>query len=384
MRTKEFRSYVSLSYVDKIFIIYVPGSELTQIHERTTWLYIPRSFKDLGYYSAIICGKYSLKSSYGIEVHSTLPRNKSLLKSLIEPFLGFRYIFRLEPDILLISPIGSYLFSIIPLILIYKMYTKVTRSKRTKIILKTDWSLEFINMGKYKKALSILLLILSSHVFDRVSLETYCGIKKAKAIPFIKARILERVPVGFPQNINFNFPEDTNRKNRILCVARITQMKGQIILLKSFLNLFQKYPEWELRFIGPVEDSDYKRQLDSLIHENHVENRVLFTNFVEENILLNELRWASIFCLPSVFGESAGNVKYEAIVAGLPVLSTDVPCREDDEELGLLVSKAGDVNDLTKNLEILIRDPQMRRNIAEGSRKKIVSYRDLAILYRDL
>ena len=224
--------------------MYVPGSELTQIHERTTWLYIPNSFKDLGYQSSIICGKYSLKSLYGINVYSTISRGKSLLKSLAEPFLGFRYVFKLEPDILLISPIGSYLFSIIPLILIYKMHNKIARSKRTKIILKTDWSLEYTNMRKYKKALSVLLLILSSYMFDRISLETYCGIDKAKKLLFIKKKTLERIPVGFPQNVNFNIPKtNADRKNRIVCVARINSRTDNAFLYFLILDTCANFPD---------------------------------------------------------------------------------------------------------------------------------------------
>ena len=369
----------------KVFVMYVPGSGLSELHKRSPWVMIPVSFRDIGYRSALICGSYTLNSTYGIDVYSTIVKEKSLLKSLAEPFLGFRHIFALTPDILLISPIGSHLFSIVPLILIYKIYTKITGSKKTKFVLKADSSLNFTNIKWYKKISLILLLILSSYTFNQISFETHCAVNRARAIPIIKAKALRHVPIGYPQNIDFDvFRTHDNIENRIVCVARIAPMKGQIILLKSFLQLSKKYQEWQLRFIGPFRDMNYKSQLDSLIQENNLWDRVSFTDFVEENVLLEELKKASIFCLPSIYGENAGNVKYEAIAASLPVVTTDVPCREENEELGCLVSRAGDIYGLAKNLELLMRNPQLRRSTAEFSKKKLLSYKDIALLYKDL
>lgn len=369
----------------KVFVMYVPGADLTEFHRRSPWVMIPVSFNDIGYRSALICGSYALKSKYGIDVYTTITRGKSLLKSLTEPFLGFKRIITLKPDILLISPFGSYLFSIIPLILIFKIYIKITGSKETKFVLKTDWSLDFSGGKWYKKESSILLLILSSYIFDQISFETYCGVNRAKSFPIIRAKALKRVPIGYPQNIDFDiFKTINNREKRIICTARITPMKGQIVLLKAFLELSWKYPDWQLIFIGPFEDMNYKSQLDSIIQESNLSNRVSFTNFIEESGLVEQLKRASIFCLPSIYAENAGNVKYEAIAACLPVVTTDVPCREENEELGCIVCKAGDVYDLAKNLEFLMTNPHFRKNIAEQSKNKLLSYKEIALLYRDL
>lgn len=371
--------------MEKVFTLYVPGSNLSEIHKRSPWIMIPLSFKDIGYRSSLICGSYSLNSTYGIEVYPTITRNKSLLRSLVEPLIGTKYIFNLRPDILLISPTGSYLFSIIPLIVIYKVYTRMTQSKNTRFMLKMDWSLDFTDMKWFKRKLSIFLLILCSYTFDRISFETYCGLNRAKKIPIINEKTLRRVPIGYPQNIDFEiFEPKNNIENRIVCVARIAKMKGQIVLLKAFLELSQRYPNWQLRFMGPVEDVNYKSRLDSLILENNLLNRVSFTEFVEENILLEELKKASIFCLPSIYKESAGNVKYEAIAAGLPVVTTEVPCSEDNREMGCLVSTPGDVKGLAKNLELLMSNPQLRKSTAEYSKKKLLSYKDVAIVYQGL
>ena len=87
--------------------------------------------------------------------------------------------------------------------------------------------------------------------------------------------------------------------------------------------------------------------------------------------------------MPSVHTESAGNVKYEAIAYGLPVVTTDVPCRKDFEEIGCLVSRAGNVEELSKNLNYLMEDEKNRIEISKLSQQKIYSYYDVAKMYEE-
>jgi hypothetical protein len=189
--------------MEKVFVMYVPGSQLSEFHKRSPWIMIPTSFKDIGYHSVLICGQCSIGLVEGIEVYETIKRQKSILRSLFEPFLAFKKIITLKPDILVISPIGSYLIVAIPLFFVYKKYISLTKLNKPKFILKTDWSLDFTGIGYIKRILLKLLLIISSYTFDRISFETYCGTNKAKIIPLIKAKTLIRIPIGYPQNINF-------------------------------------------------------------------------------------------------------------------------------------------------------------------------------------
>ena len=373
------------SKVNRKFIMYVPGSNLTEFHKRSPWLMLPIAFMELGYFSTLICGKYSLKSNYGINIVETIQRKNNILRSLFEPILGFGHILTYKPDIVIISPIGSYIFPILPLIILHRIYSIIIGNHSTKYILKTDWSLDFTGLSALEKRLSLLLLVHSSYVFDMISLETYCGVKKAKAVPLIKIDTLKRVPLGFPQRFfNESLTDESINGRIIICTARISPMKGQIVLVKAFLYIANEHPEWKLRFVGPIDDVEYKKKIDSLIQSSNMRDKISFAGFVNENVLYEELKNASIFCLPSIYLESAGQVKYEAIASGLPVVTTDVPCRKDDEELGCLVSKAGDVEALARNLELLIADPELRRNIVKHSKEKLLSYRDVATLYRDL
>lgn len=362
--------------------MYVPGSNLTEFHKRSPWLMLPITFIELGYFSTLICGKYSLKSNYGINIVETIERKSSIIRSLFEPILGFRYILTHEPDIVIISPIGSYIFPILPLIILHKLYSIIIGNHSTQYILKADWSLDFTGLCTLKKRLSLSLLVISSYVFDMISLETYCGLKKSKAIPLIKINTLKRIPLGFPQGFfNDRLTDESSNSKVIICTARISPMKGQIVLVKAFLLIANEHPEWKLKFVGPIDDVEYKKEIDSLIQSSNMKDKITFVGFVNENILYEELKNASIFCLPSIYLESAGQVKYEAVAVGLPVLTTDVPCREDNEELGFLVSKAGSVEELASNLASVVSDSKLRREMVKKSREKMLSYGEIVKCY---
>ena len=368
----------------KKFIMYIPGSHLSDFHKRSPWIMLPVSFNKLGYSVVLICGKYTLSDVFGIEVYETYPRNKKLLRSLTEPFFAFRKIFETDADIVMVSPVGLYLFSILPLIAIYKIRNEILCMKKSKFILKMDWSLDFYGQGKISRILSTLFLVASSLIFDRVTSETYCGVARTKELPMINSSKVIRVPIGFPQNTDPYAQSDRNRKDIILCVARISPMKGQEFLLKAFAMVAYKYPSWSVRLIGPVDDAVYKEKLDSIVACEKLEARVSFLGFIGEKELYNEFSNASIFCLPSIYLESAGNVKYEATAVGLPVVTTDVPCRQDAEDMGWVVARAADAKDLAKKMEVLISHPTMRKSIVENSKNLLLSYEDVARMYIEL
>jgi len=197
----------------------------------------------------------------------------------------------------------------------------------------------------------------------------------------IKNSVLIRVPIGYPQDIAPIANSDTNRKDIILCVARILPFKGQGILLKAFARIATKHASWSVRLVGPVVDQSYKKRLESIIAHEKLEQKVSFSGYVNEKDLYDEFSNAKIFCLPSIYLENAGQVKFEAAAAGFPVITTDVPCRQDAEEIGWSVCKAGDVESLAGTL---ISEPALRKKMVEYSRERIPTYRNIAEMYINL
>ncbi|MEM3771776.1 MAG: glycosyltransferase family 4 protein [Candidatus Micrarchaeia archaeon] len=290
--------------------------------------------------------------------------------------MGFKKIIAEKPDIVMISPVGSYLFTIIPLIILLKLF--LNKNHRTKFLLKSDWSLDYTGLSVLKKALSTVLFIMSSYIFDKVLLETYCGLSRANNLPLIRTDRIARIPIGYPSDfIPIHRYDNRKREKIVLCVARIARMKDQLTLVKAFGKASKSYKDWKLVLAGPIEDSDYKRELDEAIRILRLGSSIEFTGFIDENELRMLYESSSIFCLPSRFLENAGQVKYEAIAAGLPVISTDIPCESDNEELGVMVFKAGDFDYLSGILERLMGSEEMRREVSERSQKRLVSYTEI-------
>jgi glycosyltransferase involved in cell wall biosynthesis len=369
------------------FVMYVPNAELTPFHARSPWLMFPRSFRELGFASTLVCGKFSGTRPPGLRiVESSLvvkdPRAGGKLRSLAEPLFVFRELIRPRPDLVIVGPLRSSLFTTLPLVAAYRLFAAPFGARRAKFVLKADWSLDTTGLGTTEAALSKALLVAASLLLDLVSLETYCGVQRARRLPLLRSSRVVRIPLGFPQGTMEPMPyEGAPREPVILCVARIARMKGQAVLLKAFAELANRFPSWSVRLVGPVDDPQYQDELRTFAQEHGLASRVAWPGFLDQAAIDGEFARASIFCLPSVFSENGGQVKYEAAGFGLPVVTTDVPCREDAVEMGCRVSHAGDVAGLASELERLMRDEPERRRVSRESQTRLQSYRDLARTY---
>jgi glycosyltransferase involved in cell wall biosynthesis len=82
---------------------------------------------------------------------------------------------------------------------------------------------------------------------------------------------------------------------------------------------------------------------------------------------------ADIVVQPSVLFEPFGMVAIEAMACGKPVIASNLPGVRSvvsDGEDGLLV-RPGDVEDLAKKIQMLLDDPQRRREMGERGRDKV-------------
>ena len=373
----------SLSSRPREFVIYVPNAKLTAFHNRSPWLMLPRSFVSLGFEVTLICGELATGMPEPFRVVQTGivvkgPPGSGVVRSIFEPLLAIREVLRTKPDIVLIGPMRSSLIALCPLIYL----SRRVLSNPTKFVLKTDWSLDPTGLSRFGLSLSRILLAVSSHVLDLVSIETSCGVERANMLPMVQKRKIVCIPIGCPQNLIERGRSDNSIRNPIiLCVARIARMKGQDVLLRAFSMLAEGYPSWSVHLVGPEQDGKFKQELIDYLEEQHLEGRVTFAGQVEERVIDAEYARAAIFCLPSVHSENAGQVKYEATAAGLPVVTTDVPCGRDAIDNGWAVSPAGDPASLAAQLEVLMRDEETRRVRVERAHSVLISYKDVASLY---
>jgi lipopolysaccharide/colanic/teichoic acid biosynthesis glycosyltransferase len=126
-----------------------------------------------------------------------------------------------------------------------------------------------------------------------------------------------------------------------------------------------------------VGDGPCRASLESLAAELGVADRVTFAGQVTDETRRDWYRSADVFVLPSVSRqETFGMVQVEAMLSGLPVVSTalptGVPWVNQDGETGLVVAP-GDADALRSALASLAASPERRRRLGAQARSRALA-----------
>lgn len=188
-----------------------------------------------------------------------------------------------------------------------------------------------------------------------------------------------------------NFRKSESKKNienkdlfRIICVTRITPRKGVRYLIEAFKNLSGNNDGISLKIIG---DGDEKKELQELVKNLGIQNKVEFTGLVSHEKLPPYFSEADVFVLPSL-NEGMSNSMLEALASGLPLVATDTGGTKELLEEGKngLIVKMKDSRDIAEKINILFEDNNLRMKMGEESRKKaeLMSWEKVAREYFDL
>jgi len=133
----------------------------------------------------------------------------------------------------------------------------------------------------------------------------------------------------------------------LISVGRLTQIKGQKILLKAMKKIIDKKIHLKLKIIGTGED---KIKLKKYVNKNKLGSYVSFLGQITGMQLIRQYKSADLFVLTSL-AEGMPNTVLEAWAAKLPVVATRVGSLAYlvTPENGYLV-KSGDVNALADTI----------------------------------
>ena len=188
--------------------------------------------------------------------------------------------------------------------------------------------------------------------------------KKALIKEGVKDEKISVVKMGI--DISRFLPTQKNKKSdhiNILCVARLTEEKGIADLLKAFLKIREKNLKIWLTYIG---NGPLKNDIRG--YKNVIVKQVPY-----DKIHL-EYQKADIFCLPSrstkTWEEQYGMCLVEAMASGLPILTTDTGAISEVCSDVALYSPQRNPRALQKNLEYLIYNQDVRKELGKKSRKR--------------
>jgi len=168
----------------------------------------------------------------------------------------------------------------------------------------------------------------------------------------------------------------------ILFTGRIEKRKGLIYLIKAFAMLKKNHPMTRLIVLGrgPLQGKLMKMVKDKGIMDVH------FEGFVGLNELADYYRTSHIYCSPALFGESFGIVLLEAMASAIPAVAfnisgyNDVVSNMDD---GLLAIPR-DVHDLHEKLDLLLRHPELIKELGCRGYEKAQKFKWETIAARNL
>lgn len=165
-------------------------------------------------------------------------------------------------------------------------------------------------------------------------------------------------------------PPSAVRERVILNAGHVARVKGQRVLVEAFARIAARYPGWVLQLAGYHAEDDYVRQIQELVRQRQLEQRVLVLG---ERTDVGELMdRASIYVQPSR-QEALGLGLQEAMFRGCACVGSRVGgipelIREDED--GLLF-EPGDDRKLAEILEGLINDEERRERLGRAAARSV-------------
>ncbi len=167
--------------------------------------------------------------------------------------------------------------------------------------------------------------------------------------------------------------ESPHQDSTILFIGKLSKYKGVYDLIDAVVRI--KSSNWKLVIIG---DGEERGRLPSYARLRKVSDSILIEGPVKREELSSYYRNASIVVLPSRCPETFGLVGLEAMYFGKPVIAYDAGAiREwlDNGHAGYLV-KPGDINELSRRIVNLLRDPHLQKEMGKCGQVKALSFND--------
>ena len=374
----------------KKFMLYLPYSEFIDSYEHKALGGIPIGFVQAGYDTSMIVAlmKSEKYRNNNIKIYETgnqdnkyIPKRNSHGMTIIPRILNilnyseYKKVLKIlkkeKPDIMM-----TYNNSTLTWLIIwrYKIYCKLN-NVNSKLILKLDNDgNDLIDMKGIRKILLKSYYKILATIFDDIITETTCGCMVFSKYIGIAGK-LKVVPntifTEFLQN-----KRNIQRDKSIIAVSRIVRLKELDKLINSFRIVSEKYPEWNLKIIGPPDDPEYYSSLLEMVNDLGLQEKISFTGEKTRKELIEIYNRSSIFCLFSR-SESFSISRLEAIAMGLYVITTDAGCASDFEKYGVHIMKENTPECGAKYMEDGIK--AIESGTFKGNYTEIPTYKDIAM-----
>lgn len=170
-------------------------------------------------------------------------------------------------------------------------------------------------------------------------------------------------------------PEPIPAGPRLVSVGRLSEQKGQLVLIEAVARVAEEVPGLELVLIG---DGDMREEVERAIDAHGCRDVVRLTGVLDSDAVRKEIDASRAVVLPS-FAEGLPVVLMEALARGRPVVTTYIAGIPElvDDGCGWLVP-AGSVDDLVVALrEVLAAPPRDLEEMGREGRRRVLDRHDV-------
>lgn len=165
-------------------------------------------------------------------------------------------------------------------------------------------------------------------------------------------------------------PRPEKRSKSVVQSGRLVDFKNQPMLIRAFVEVHKKHPDYDLKIYGGDSFDGTKEILETLIAENRAEDYIHLMGASDS--LEKDLADAALFAFTSDW-EGLPNALMEAMALGLPIVATDCPCGGPrtimtNEVDGLLIP-IKDQKALEDGINRLIEDRELAERLGMEARK---------------
>lgn len=180
-----------------------------------------------------------------------------------------------------------------------------------------------------------------------------------------------------------NKKNETNIKPHILCIGRLCEQKGQVLLIDALKIVKDRNIDFNIKLIG---DGEMRPSIENKIKHYELSNHVTITGWMDSAQIKNEIQNSLFTILPS-FAEGLPVVIMESMSLKKPVISTyiaGIPELIENNVNGWLIP-AGDINKLADAIEKSLKsDEKSIKEIGINAREKVLERHNIITEARKL
>lgn len=255
-------------------------------------------------------------SGFTIHIHDFLPKERPIVKMLLECFKLSKIFKKIRPDI-----IHSFHYS--------SNYTEPLAAKIAGISWvftkkNMSWGGSSRNSWRFRSWLSKKIVVQNRKMIQQF----YPGSNKIKLIP--RGISIEQFKLATKDSsLSTNFTNNPHTRIMI-CVANLVPVKGVEIAIQAFKEIYKQFDDWEFWIVGACENQ-YGESLINYVNENKLDHKIKFMG--KQNSVKEFLDISELFVLPTLDkGEGSPVALLEAMANSKVVLGSNVPGISDQLE----------------------------------------------------